>query len=230
MPGFVKTPKDEKKWSAAKKAAGKSTTVGSDSYYRLANYIYHKSEGNPESEQLASKIRSSMVKSEAGFTEPSYGTVIGKTKSGKPIHYDHLHNESKLKYTPEDHADAAELHTSLKAHHQSQVKKLAYDDPSVKHHLATSDQHDRAAYQHRFPNSELRMGKSEEMSKAMNPMKVGQLNGMRLPKAKKMPDPFGKKSLLLKQEDSIGPKHASVRKLRDFLHNRQAKKKPGSNL
>lgn len=42
MPGFVKTPKDEHKWSKAKKAAGKSTAEGSDGYWALSNYIFHR--------------------------------------------------------------------------------------------------------------------------------------------------------------------------------------------
>jgi hypothetical protein len=44
MPGFVKTPKDEAKWSKAKESASKSTKVGSQGYWKLANYIFHKSE------------------------------------------------------------------------------------------------------------------------------------------------------------------------------------------
>jgi hypothetical protein len=42
MPGFVKTPKDEKKWSKAKQAAGKETREGSEGYWKLSNYIFHK--------------------------------------------------------------------------------------------------------------------------------------------------------------------------------------------
>jgi hypothetical protein len=42
MPGFVKTPKDEARWSKAKEAAGKSTSKDSKSYWKLSNYIYHK--------------------------------------------------------------------------------------------------------------------------------------------------------------------------------------------
>lgn len=38
MPGFVKTPADEKKWERAKALAMKD----SDENYALANYIFHK--------------------------------------------------------------------------------------------------------------------------------------------------------------------------------------------
>ncbi len=39
MPGFVKTPKDERKWDKAKEAAGKK---GKETNWALANYIFHK--------------------------------------------------------------------------------------------------------------------------------------------------------------------------------------------
>jgi hypothetical protein len=42
MPGFVKTPKDEKRWSSAKEAASKQTEPGSTGYWKLSNYIFHK--------------------------------------------------------------------------------------------------------------------------------------------------------------------------------------------
>lgn len=46
MPGFVKTKADEAKWKTAKDAAAKSTDRGSESFWKLSNYIFHKSEGN----------------------------------------------------------------------------------------------------------------------------------------------------------------------------------------
>ena len=41
MPAFVKTEKDEKLWSEAKDAAGKSYEKGSDAYWAVANKIFH---------------------------------------------------------------------------------------------------------------------------------------------------------------------------------------------
>lgn len=41
MPGFVKTPADEKKWSEAKDQAGKTYDEGSDAYWATANKIFH---------------------------------------------------------------------------------------------------------------------------------------------------------------------------------------------
>jgi hypothetical protein len=42
MPGFVKSPKDEKKWKEAKDAAGKQTSQGSKGFWKLSNFIFHK--------------------------------------------------------------------------------------------------------------------------------------------------------------------------------------------
>jgi len=42
MPAFVKTKADESRWSKAKEAAGKETEKGSEGYWKLANYIFHK--------------------------------------------------------------------------------------------------------------------------------------------------------------------------------------------
>jgi hypothetical protein len=60
MPGFVRTPKDEKKWSRAKEAAGESTPKDSESYWKLSNYIFHrmhKSEGGDESVPKRESVR-----------------------------------------------------------------------------------------------------------------------------------------------------------------------------
>jgi hypothetical protein len=46
MPGFVKTKADEAKWKEAKNAAAKQTERGSEGFWKLSNYIFHKSEGN----------------------------------------------------------------------------------------------------------------------------------------------------------------------------------------
>ena len=46
MPGFVRTKADEAKWKRAKDAAAKQTDRGSEGFWKLSNYIFHKSEGN----------------------------------------------------------------------------------------------------------------------------------------------------------------------------------------
>ena len=51
MPGFVKTPADEHRWAAAKEAAKKQTAEGSEGFWKLSNYIFHKmgkSDFNPQ--------------------------------------------------------------------------------------------------------------------------------------------------------------------------------------
>jgi RNA polymerase sigma factor (sigma-70 family) len=41
-PGFVRTAADEKRWERAKAAAARSYPVGSESYWRVANYVFHR--------------------------------------------------------------------------------------------------------------------------------------------------------------------------------------------
>jgi hypothetical protein len=50
MPGFIKTKSDEKKWSKAKKAASSSTKKGSEGFWKLSNYIWHKMNKSEESQ------------------------------------------------------------------------------------------------------------------------------------------------------------------------------------
>lgn len=102
------------------------------------------------------------------FSAPAHHAVIGHTQSGKPVHFDHLHNAGKLNYTADDHADAAKLHKEKEAHHAGESKKAfsAGNSSLASAHKAVSDQHSRAAYQHKFPDSELRMGKSEDFEKS----------------------------------------------------------------
>jgi rubrerythrin len=63
MPGFIKTPKDEAKWEKAKKAAAKSTKHGSDGFWALSNYIYHKMGKTEEDTQQAQFYKKELLKS-----------------------------------------------------------------------------------------------------------------------------------------------------------------------
>jgi hypothetical protein len=81
MPGFVKTPKDEKKWSEAKEAAGKS---GGEPKWALANFIFHrmkKSQGLEKAEEFMQEI----FKSEAQILspKPTPTAVANPMKSGE---------------------------------------------------------------------------------------------------------------------------------------------------
>jgi hypothetical protein len=62
MPGFVKTPKDEAKWSKAKEAAGKSTSKGSKGYWALSNYIFHKMGKSEDSAKMAKMFKNELQK------------------------------------------------------------------------------------------------------------------------------------------------------------------------
>ena len=61
MPGFVRTPKDEARWSKAKEAAGKTAKEGSDSYWKLSNYIYHKMDKSDESQKFADELKKGLL-------------------------------------------------------------------------------------------------------------------------------------------------------------------------
>lgn len=79
MPGFVKTPKDEARWSKAKEAAGKQTKSGSESYWKLSNYIYHKM-GKTEEDVAETKVcYSKMNKEEQALVQ----TLVKSEESNK---------------------------------------------------------------------------------------------------------------------------------------------------
>lgn len=62
MPAFVRTKADEAKWKTAKDAAAKETERGSEGFWKLSNYIFHKSEGNHE---VAEFFKSELMKVQA---------------------------------------------------------------------------------------------------------------------------------------------------------------------
>ena len=66
MPGFVKTPKDEKRWAAAKTATAKTKNKSvedlHDDDFALANYIYHKMGKTEEDVQKAEELLKTMLK------------------------------------------------------------------------------------------------------------------------------------------------------------------------
>jgi len=82
---------------------------------------------------------------------------------------------------------------------------------------------------HKMGKSEEDVQKAEELKKALtsvpsvavpNPAKVGS-TAVKMPKSKKLADPFGKPSLFFKSEDVKQP---SIQKLRDFLEQRHGKR------
>lgn len=85
MPGFVKTPKQEKRWSAAKTAAakskGKSVNDLHDDDYALANYIYHKMGKTEEDVQKAEEFKKSILKMSTSVPNPA---KVGSTSVKMP--------------------------------------------------------------------------------------------------------------------------------------------------
>jgi hypothetical protein len=100
--------------------------------------------------------------------EPGANHVIGHTQSGKPVHYESNYHPSSKQFSPTDHADAAALHGEREKHHLAESKKIKWPEHGTPEHAkkelheAMAQQHNRATYQHKFPSSELRMGKSED--------------------------------------------------------------------
>lgn len=66
MPAFIKTPKDEARWSKAKKAVSESKKKDESSFHdrdwALTNYIYHKMGKTEEDVQKAEKLMTSLMK------------------------------------------------------------------------------------------------------------------------------------------------------------------------
>jgi hypothetical protein len=61
MPGFVKTPKDEARWAKAKEAAAKTTEHGSEGFWKLSNYIFHKMDKSEESQKFADELKKGLL-------------------------------------------------------------------------------------------------------------------------------------------------------------------------
>ena len=69
MPGFIKTPADEKKWIEAKKSAGKQAKAGTSKYWRLANYIWHQMDKTKAAARMESAKSGIDTKNRAGGPE-----------------------------------------------------------------------------------------------------------------------------------------------------------------
>lgn len=82
MPAFVKTPKDEARWSKAKEAAGKETSKDSESYWKLSNYIFHKMGKTEEDQKLAAFYKGELMKMGTSLKMPK--TTIPTTSVKMP--------------------------------------------------------------------------------------------------------------------------------------------------
>lgn len=65
MPGFVKTKKDEKRWSEAKRAVSSSKKKDEGSFedrdWALTNYIYHKMGKSDEDQKVAEELKKAFM-------------------------------------------------------------------------------------------------------------------------------------------------------------------------
>ena len=77
MPGFVKTPKDEARWSKAKEAAGKQTAEGSEGYWKLSNYIFHKMGKSEENVKMAEVFKKSLLSIPSATKMPKAKSMPG---------------------------------------------------------------------------------------------------------------------------------------------------------
>jgi hypothetical protein len=74
MPAFIKTPKDEKRWSEAKRAASKTLSESDgDKYWALTNSIYQKMNKTDEMLDTLTKVRDNLSKAYGDDEDPEYG-------------------------------------------------------------------------------------------------------------------------------------------------------------
>jgi len=82
MPNFVKTPKDEARWAKAKQAAAKETEEGSEGYWKLSNFLYHKMGKTEEDNKNAELAKIEMKK--FGMMSGGFGMgMMGDQAGGK---------------------------------------------------------------------------------------------------------------------------------------------------
>jgi hypothetical protein len=81
MPGFIRTKEDETHWKHAKDAAAKETDRGSEGFWKLANYIFHKSQG---SQEVANFFKNELLKF-GGMGQLSLGENPMKTGQFKSV-------------------------------------------------------------------------------------------------------------------------------------------------
>lgn len=111
MPGFVKTPRDEARWSKAKEAAGKQTDKGSDSYWKLSNYIYHKMGKTEADQKMAELYKNEITNDFQSGRELNVENIRGFLMSDMPAQQSILSNEvekmsDEKKYTAKEAAMA----------------------------------------------------------------------------------------------------------------------------
>jgi hypothetical protein len=84
MPGFIHTKRDEARWGKAKKAAGKTAKEGSESYWKLSNYIYHKMGKTEEDQVKAEFYKNELMEKSLAIPSISAGLKPMSTKVPNP--------------------------------------------------------------------------------------------------------------------------------------------------
>lgn len=230
MPGFVKTKHDEKKWSEAKQASGKQTDKDSKSYWKLANFIFHKmkkSQGLEKAEEFINNLNKS---------EDLQKSIIheGLHEFGGQKHHVQIVKRSKGRYTahvsPGEHPIQApgSKHTIHMDHRPAKNGfNVSHDVPygHAGHSNSPTAKDARSFVSQKVHEHHGDLTKTEENSGVIspkaaptsvaNPMKAGEQTT--ISKTPKAPGMF-------KSEDFKDVKHTSARKLRDFMTNNRAKK------
>lgn len=199
MPAFIKTPKDEAKWSKMKeqvsKERGKPESKFTDKDWALTNYLWHKSEEMEKSNKDYSigVHKPTGVAQGKGMSQAGFDTRMGHDARAK--------NTSKISH--EDIAIADEKHAK-DAH-----KKVLSEIKSIKPKMVKSIV---------MPNTTI-----DKSSAVTSPMKAGS-TAVKMPKPKKLADPFASPAKFFKSEDFSHVKHPTIEKLRYFLQKTREKK------
>lgn len=89
MPGFIKNPKDEEKWKKMKDAVsrskGKPESEFTDRDWALANYLWHKSEGEIEKAEELAKALGTKVPSVSVPNPAKVGSTSVKMPKSKKL-------------------------------------------------------------------------------------------------------------------------------------------------
>lgn len=129
MPGFVRTKADETRWSNAKEAAKKQTSEGSDSFYALSNYIYHKMGKSEEDQKMANFYKTELYKSlnpmKTGSGQLSVKIPKSKSMPGafdKPSKFFKSESKSEELCAPK-HPTLQKLYSFMKSEHKKKISE-----------------------------------------------------------------------------------------------------------
>jgi hypothetical protein len=195
MPGFVKTPKDEEKWKKAKEAAGKQTEVDSESYYKLANYIYHNMGKTEEDKKIAEIYKSEIYRSFESQNQLSVQNLKNFLMNNSDIQQSYNSNEvsnmsDKKIYSAKDaaHAVLKKVGELLKESSLAKAEKGVH---------APANTFQRAAAGRSVAGNEVRSpGGSPAHAKALHSQKLAELKSMPKPNLPKSEAGMAEKEMI----------------------------------